>query len=81
MTFDFHPEAETEFLEAIAYYESCSPGPIASTSLRSCIFIGIRTTGSPDAEKINLSPFPFHLFPYYIQDNMEAKNNDPPMKR
>jgi toxin ParE1/3/4 len=26
MTFDFHPEAETEFLEAIAYYESCSPG-------------------------------------------------------
>jgi len=26
MTFDFHPEAETEFLEAIAYYESCLPG-------------------------------------------------------
>jgi hypothetical protein len=26
MTFDFHPEAETEFLEAIDYYESCSPG-------------------------------------------------------
>jgi hypothetical protein len=26
MTFDFHPEAETEFLEAIAYDESCSPG-------------------------------------------------------
>ena len=26
MTFDFHPEAETEFLEAIEYYESCSPG-------------------------------------------------------
>jgi toxin ParE1/3/4 len=26
MTFDFHPEAETEFLEAIAYYESCAPG-------------------------------------------------------
>ncbi len=26
MTFDFHPEAETEFLEAIAYYESRAPG-------------------------------------------------------
>lgn len=26
MTFDFHPEAETEFLEAIAYYDSCTPG-------------------------------------------------------
>jgi hypothetical protein len=26
MKFDFHPEAETEFLEAIAYYESCAPG-------------------------------------------------------
>jgi toxin ParE1/3/4 len=26
MTFDFHPDAETEFLEAIAYYESSSPG-------------------------------------------------------
>jgi len=26
MTFDFHPEAETEFLEAVEYYESCSPG-------------------------------------------------------
>ena len=26
MTFDFHPEAETEFLEAIEYYESCSSG-------------------------------------------------------
>jgi hypothetical protein len=26
MTFDFHPEAETELLEAIAYYESCAPG-------------------------------------------------------
>lgn len=24
--FDFHPEAETELLEAIEYYESCSPG-------------------------------------------------------
>jgi hypothetical protein len=26
MTFDFHPEAETELLEAIAYYENCAPG-------------------------------------------------------
>ena len=26
MKFDFHPEAETEFLDAIAYYESCAPG-------------------------------------------------------
>lgn len=26
MTFDFHPEAETEFLEAIAFYEECEPG-------------------------------------------------------
>ena len=26
MTFDFHPEAETEFLEAVEYYESCSSG-------------------------------------------------------
>ena len=26
MTFAFHPEAETEFLEAIEYYESCAPG-------------------------------------------------------
>jgi hypothetical protein len=25
MIFDFHPEAETEFLEAIAYYEECEP--------------------------------------------------------
>ncbi|MDO8785550.1 MAG: hypothetical protein Q7J12_04965, partial [Syntrophales bacterium] len=27
MTFDFHPEAETEFLEAIAYYEKLHTGP------------------------------------------------------
>jgi toxin ParE1/3/4 len=26
MTFEFHPEAETEFLEAVAYYESRAPG-------------------------------------------------------
>ena len=26
MKFNFHPEAETELLEAIAYYESCAPG-------------------------------------------------------
>ncbi len=26
MMFDFHPEAEAEFLEAIEYYESCLPG-------------------------------------------------------
>jgi len=26
MTFYFHTEAETEFLEAIEYYESCAPG-------------------------------------------------------
>jgi hypothetical protein len=26
MTFDFHPEAEMEFLDAIAYYEDCEPG-------------------------------------------------------
>ena len=26
MTFDFHPEAETEFLDAIEYYENCAPG-------------------------------------------------------
>ncbi len=26
MTFDFHPDAEKEFLEAIAYYENCAPG-------------------------------------------------------
>jgi hypothetical protein len=26
MTFDFHPEAETEVLEGIVYYESCAPG-------------------------------------------------------
>jgi len=25
MTFDFHPEAETEFIEAIAFYESIEP--------------------------------------------------------
>jgi toxin ParE1/3/4 len=26
MTADFHPEAEREFVEAIEYYEECSPG-------------------------------------------------------
>lgn len=26
MTFDFHPEAETDFVEAIGYYEDCEPG-------------------------------------------------------
>ncbi|MDD4092111.1 MAG: type II toxin-antitoxin system RelE/ParE family toxin [Smithellaceae bacterium] len=26
MNFDFHPEAETEFLESIAYYEGCESG-------------------------------------------------------
>ncbi|MCX7014819.1 MAG: type II toxin-antitoxin system RelE/ParE family toxin [Candidatus Sumerlaeota bacterium] len=26
MTFAFHPEAEDEFIEAAAYYESCEPG-------------------------------------------------------
>lgn len=26
MKFDFHPEAETEFLNAISYYEDCEPG-------------------------------------------------------
>ena len=26
MTFDFHPEAQTEFFEAIDYYEECETG-------------------------------------------------------
>ena len=26
MTFSFHPEAESEFREAIDYYENCEPG-------------------------------------------------------
>ncbi len=26
MKFYFHPEAETEFFEAISYYEDCEPG-------------------------------------------------------
>ena len=26
MTFDFHPEAEAEFLHAIDLYENCAPG-------------------------------------------------------
>ena len=26
MTFSFHPEAETEFFEAINYFEACEPG-------------------------------------------------------
>jgi hypothetical protein len=26
MTFSFHPEAEDEFVKAIAYYEGCEPG-------------------------------------------------------
>jgi hypothetical protein len=26
MIFDFHPEAETEFIAAIAYYEDCETG-------------------------------------------------------
>ncbi len=26
MTFSFHPEADTEFREAVEYYEACEPG-------------------------------------------------------
>ena len=26
MTYSFHPEAESEFVEAINYYEGCEPG-------------------------------------------------------
>ena len=26
MNFSFHPEADDEFIEAIAYYEDCEPG-------------------------------------------------------
>lgn len=26
MTFEFHPEADEEFVEAVAYYEDCDPG-------------------------------------------------------
>jgi toxin ParE1/3/4 len=26
MTFSFHPEADEEFVEAVAYYEDCDPG-------------------------------------------------------
>lgn len=26
MNFDFHPEAERAFFEAIQYYEDCEPG-------------------------------------------------------
>jgi|LFRM01.2.fsa_nt_gb plasmid stabilization system protein ParE len=26
MTVDFHPEADAEFVEAVAYYEDCEPG-------------------------------------------------------
>jgi plasmid stabilization system protein ParE len=26
MKFDFHPEADEEFVEAVAYYENCDPG-------------------------------------------------------
>ncbi len=26
MTFDFHPGADEEFVQAVAYYEGCDPG-------------------------------------------------------
>jgi hypothetical protein len=26
MTFSFHPEADEEFVKAVAYYEDCEPG-------------------------------------------------------
>jgi len=26
MNFSFHPEADEEFVEAVAYYEECDPG-------------------------------------------------------
>ena len=26
MTFDFHPEADEEFVESVEYYEDCEPG-------------------------------------------------------
>jgi len=26
MTFSFHPEADTEFFEAVEYYDACEPG-------------------------------------------------------
>lgn len=26
MSYSFHPEAEQEFIDAVAYYEECDPG-------------------------------------------------------
>ena len=75
MTYTFHPEAETEFVEAVEYYESCQSGLGEDFSFQ--ILATIRNiTAFPDAWPIVDNPvrrclvnrFPFGVL-YTLLEN------------
>jgi toxin ParE1/3/4 len=74
MTFDFHPEAETELLEAIAYYENCAPGLGEDFSLE--VYSTVRNILSyPHAWPIVEDDVPRCLtsrFPYGVLNSIES---------
>jgi len=70
MNYEFHPSAEAEYLKAIAYYESKSPGLGASYLLEFERSIGLvcsspqqySTVLQPNIKKKLLERFPFTIF-------------------
>jgi hypothetical protein len=56
MTFSFHPEADEEFIDAVAYYEDCEIG--LGLDLSREVYAAIQTTGSTDWEPAEQTPDP-----------------------
>ena len=69
MTFEFHPEAEVEFIEAAAYYERHVPGlgERFQSEIRRIVDLlvnqpQIGSPADPDLRKFILTRFPFTLY-------------------
>lgn len=69
MTFDFHPEAEVELIEAAAYYERQVPGlgERFQSEIRRIVDLLVNQPHlgapvDPDLRKFTLTRFPFALY-------------------
>ena len=74
MNFSFHPEADTEFLEAVEYYEACEPGLCYDFSLE--VFSTVHTiVNSPAAWPVleeDVRRCLVNRFPYGVLYSIES---------
>lgn len=73
MNYEFHPEARSEFLEAVSYYEGCLPG-LGERFVR-CAEQGIQHICEdplrPRVFEREVRRFLVHVFPYAILYTVE----------